>query len=84
MHGRFAIYQDKDGADYRVYFRVPYYNIGEATGTLKGNNFSIDYEDKSLKCVRDDGSGVLKCDFEYDWGDPWGKEKSKLVLEPIR
>ena len=48
MHGRFAIYQDKDGADYRVYFRVPYYNIGEATGTLKGNIFSIDYEDKSF------------------------------------
>ena len=84
MRGMFAIYDDKDGEGYRVYFRVPYYNIGEATGTLKGNLLSIDYEDKSFKCVREDGSGVLRCDFEYDWGDPWGKEKSKFVLEPIR
>jgi hypothetical protein len=83
MRGMFAIYRDKDGEGYRVYFRVPYYNIGEATGTLKGNILTIDYEDKSFKCIRDDGTGVLKCDFEYDWGDPWGKEKSKFVLEPI-
>jgi hypothetical protein len=84
MRGMFAIYDDKDGEGYRVYFRVPYYNIGEATGTLKGNLLTIDYEDKSFKCVREDGSGVLRCDFEYDWGDPWGKEKSKFVLEPVR
>jgi hypothetical protein len=84
MHGVFTIYEDKDGEGYRVYFRVPYYNIGEATGTLTGNALTINYEDKSFKCVRDDVSGVLNCDFAYDWGDPWGKEKSKFVLDPMR